>query len=302
MGLFSRQPSVDAHLAPLTTREADHLRRDVVAAFAEHGSEVVDRGDHVADADGGVYGLHNLAMLCASLPPRERPGAIRSHVAALVDSRSTSTPVTLADIERAGYVRAMDLAAVPDGIRDELTPYSRRVGDSLIALLTLDAPSAVTTVGPDDLARLDLRAAWSAGMANLRAVEVDAREQQDVDGCTVHSLAGESFFVGSRILVLEDEVARVGDAPHGAVVIAPDRHHLHFHVVRDISVVAAVNLLAKVAGGAYAQEPGAISPHVYWWRTGALTPLTQRRDDGALTVVPPDDFVTLLNRLAGEAP
>jgi len=86
----------------------------------------------------------------------------------------------------------------------------------------------------------------------------------------------------------------------GALVAVPTRHCLIAHpMVARETALAATQALLMNAARLYDAGPGAISPHLYWWRDGemALLPGSVERDRVELR--PPPEFVAALERLPG---
>lgn len=301
MGLFSRRERNDHTYPFLTAAQAEAMYAAARAAIADAGlAGVVGDGEAVLES-GGVIGFDNLSRSIAELPASSPElSAICGHYVASVIASMTAErePITEAVLSQRGYLRLVDGTSIPPAIEDGYG-YAERIGDRAIAIIALDEPHTVRTVPSQDLADVGIERARQIGYVNLVNDARYERESVEVDGGTVHSLSGPSMFVGSRLLVLQEELARLGvDAPHGVVAIAPDRHHLHFHVIVDIGVVPVINLLQNVALNAYNDEQGAISPCVYWWHEDAFTQLTRLGEDGTVSIEISAELTEVLNSLA----
>jgi hypothetical protein len=79
----------------------------------------------------------------------------------------------------------------------------------------------------------------------------------------------------------------------------PFRHQLAFHVLRDASVVPALQTLVGFAANGYSDGVGPLSPFVYWWREGELRQLSHADADGALRVEVDAEFGAVLEELLG---
>ncbi len=107
-------------------------------------------------------------------------------------------------------------------------------------------------------------------MANLRALPPLHRDTIDADpdraDAAVHVLTTDDFFGPSRVLILPEVLAGIGiERPsHGVLVAVPNRHLLAVHALGGAGVVAALQVLVRVSTGEHTQQPGAISPHVYY--------------------------------------
>jgi hypothetical protein len=117
-----------------------------------------------------------------------------------------------------------------------------------------------------------------------------------VSNTAIRLLSGDSFFVATWVLMLEEHLAPVPE--HGALVVVPNRHAVLFQPIVDVSIVNAVGLLLGVAEAQCRQGPGSISPNLYWWQKGHLTLLPSRREGGQFQFMPPSEFAAVLNSLA----
>ena len=116
------------------------------------------------------------------------------------------------------------------------------------------------------------------------------------DGVT--AFVGESFFVASRVLDLERYAGLVPEA--GALVAIPQRHMLIVHPIKTTQAVKALNSMIGAAAHFFGQGPGSIVPHVFWWRHDrSLLRVSAGVRDGHHYVIPPDEFVDVLNALPG---
>jgi hypothetical protein len=180
--------------------------------------------------------------------------------------------------------------------------YLRPVADGLLEAIALDAPDSVRILNDQDVARVGLDTLRAAGRANLvsEPVEYETTTRPE-DGTPVHLVSGESMFVASKALVLAELMRlTIGQEPsdNGALVAVPSRHLLAYHPIADGRAVTALNDLASFAVSAYRDNPGPVSPRLFWWRAGALTCLTTLdRDTRRLTTTPPAELVALLNGL-----
>lgn len=109
------------------------------------------------------------------------------------------------------------------------------------------------------------------------------------------------MFVASKALVL-DELARAVTGRElpadGALFTAPSRHYLAFHPLAGREAVDALNDLAAFGLGAYQDNPGPVSPRVYWWHRGTVTSLTRIDEETrSFSIAPPEELMVILRRL-----
>jgi hypothetical protein len=156
----------------------------------------------------------------------------------------------------------------------------------------------VETIG--NPARLRARA-----LQNLRAMPVERHEViKEQDGARFDVLMGDSYFVASLVLILDQAAHRFTRqrlGRDGALVAMPFRHQLAFHPIRDLSVIPTLASMARFAAAGFDEAPGAVSASVYWWRPGSLVPLSRRDPQGGLRVDADPEFQVLLERLAAAA-
>ena len=88
------------------------------------------------------------------------------------------------------------------------------------------------------------------------------------------------------------------DHVRGIIFAIPYRHQLNFSVVTDgESALAGLILVPRFAALGYSDSPGALSPHTYFWREGAITCLIAFDDEGRLSVTPGPYLEELLTKI-----
>lgn len=177
--------------------------------------------------------------------------------------------------------------------------YVQPVADGLLAALSLDLGDAVSMLRDADVAQYGgCEGLWAVGQANLVNDPFDHDTVELDDGTVLHLVAGESHYVGSQVLVL-DEVMRKTHGhpapPDGVLVTVPGRHHFAFHPITDHHAGTAVTALASFGLESFendvAEGNGPISPHLYWWHEGILTMLpAYEAEDGLLTIELPQEL------------
>lgn len=314
MAIFRRGPKRDgadvprdAELTMLSEDEAALLRVQVRNAFAESGLEVTVFAGHVTDSTGRAFGLGNLAAVCHNddRGVRAWPALAREHVTKLL--RSLDGPDVVQTLPRQQLLAQLYPRLLPcDSLANPLSySYGPPLTPDLVEVLALDLEETVQmlpehvveTIG--NPARLRARA-----LQNLRTMRVERHESiKEQDGARFDVLLGDSYFVASLVLILDQTVQRFTDtrlSTAGALVAMPFRHQLAFHAIRDLAVVPTLNSMARFAAAGFDEAPGAVSPSVYWWRPGRLVRLSDRDDQGNLRVSVDPDFQELLERLAAE--
>jgi hypothetical protein len=298
----------------------------IQAAFAEVGLAVTVRGEVAHDAEGRAYGLAGLLADIERLRPApdERAPLLRMHVRSLVEASAR------ASVQEPAQALVQQPDDAPERVRDELFALvlpaadarDRRdldaapeVAPGLREFYALERPEGVGTLSAAGAAGLGEPAALRAvSRRNLAALPVErhdvveAGEDGPQDG-TFHLLSGNSLFTSSRVLVLDDlvrELTGTAIPAQGALVGIPSSHQLLFHPVDAKSgtvpslVVATMMTFTERQFG---RTSGALSPHLYWWRAGELTQLTEG-DGTRLSAELPPGFLDLVDtaKAPGELP
>jgi hypothetical protein len=262
------------------------------------------RGDMVEIDDGVArvtiaddrhqFGLQNLAQVCNQSTADSWPDMIRQHFDNVIRS-TAATDLTVigrdfSRVESIVKVRLYPREAVVDSSGSG--PIHRKVGDQLVAALVYDLPEAVATVPAEAPAKwpIEVDAAFDLALTNvLEQDEVECERVYLDHGGEFWAMVGDSFFVTSRLLVLEQYLDPL--TPFGALVSVPNRHTMLFAPIVDMSVLATLNALLMVTQRRFMEGPGSLSPFLYWWRDGDLLALPADIENGELRFYPPEDFV-----------
>lgn len=298
MGLFRRRSEPqgaprDPDL-PLDVDRAARLRALVRTTFAERGAEVLVASDHVTDDQGTKFGLWNLAALCAEEPERAWPELVRRHVGHLTAPQPDLADLDEAELVASTYFRLIETAGVP---HPDWHPGALRLGEALMAVLSVDRPDTVITPRERDWdARGGLERWRATGTANLRVLLASdeltrQRMAHGQEGGDFDVLLGDSFFTGSLALLAEEVVQRFApgtDVSRGVLVAAPFRHQLAWRVVDGPDAAVALTHLFRFAMLGVTDAPGPLSPHVYWVRGGEWRQVTDVSGEQPAVVVDDD--------------
>ncbi|MCE7548644.1 immunity 49 family protein [Streptomyces thermodiastaticus] len=198
------------------------------------------------------------------------------------------------------HARLLPAESLPPQVAGSMR-YARTVADGLVFAYALDRPDMVRSLTDGDIERAEAEALGKAAYANLMRVPVEHDEVAVEGGAVLHTVYGDSFFVASKALYLDEVARKVTGAPlprAGALVAVPTRHNLVFHPIADGSVVDALNSLATYALGAYQDGSGPLSPRVYWWHRGGLTSLTViDHDTRTFSLQPPPQLLAMMKGL-----
>lgn len=290
---------MDPYLPILTTEQADRLRSLALERLSRHGVYATLRGK-VLWTDDRRMPLDNLAHLCRSASYERWPQLVDAHFSALDHAdRGSGAPARLL---RGVYLRLIPDDCLPPEAADGFR-YLRPVAEGLLEAMALDTPDSVRLLDDQDVARAGLETLRSAARTNLANEPVEHEAVRGPDGTVIHIVSGASMFVASKALVLAELMwMTLGqEAPEeGVLVTVPSRHQLAFHPITDGGVVNAVNDLAAFGLGAYQDNPGPVSPRLYWWQHGRLTSLTTiDHDSRRFSIAPPEELLTIMKRLKG---
>jgi hypothetical protein len=207
------------------------------------------------------------------------------------------------DVRSRTYVKLSPADALPS--REGLA-YLDETVPGLVNALVVDLPHAVSWLTDTEVKRFGGKTALrEAGLANLRVLPVEQRKHmQAPDGGTFEVFLGESVYTASRVLVMEDLLARVPglrvDGSHGVLAAMATRNQMAVHVIRDRSVIPSLRLMARFAVAGFTDGTGPLSPNVFWWRDGHWTQITRCESDRAISVIDDPDFISMIEQISGQ--
>lgn len=297
MALFRRQPqnsTAASELPGLTPAEGQAFMADLGAVLdARGGGWSVGDGALRLEGHAKEYGLTNVAQQWREAVPGIRRNLLRDRLAA-IDERHDDRAIAPADMAALARPQLWPMEAVEE-VGDAL--IAREVTEDLAAVLSVDLPTSVHAVRPEDIEATGLGEdeLWERALAQLDDGEPIERTLLDDDELVV-VLVSDSHFLASRLLALEELVGAV--PPHGVLIGVPHRHMFVVHAIYDATVLEAMNLMAPFVVQHFEEGPGSLSPDLYWWHDGEIERLIVDDDEGSIT--PPDGFVALLEALTAE--
>ncbi|MGZ4180779.1 MAG: hypothetical protein ACXVUL_08880 [Solirubrobacteraceae bacterium] len=293
MSLPRRRRPADAPdwAAPLGGAQFTEFCEHLQEALAPHGA--YEMGECFVTVAGRPtrYGLTNLLQAWALSEPAQRADLVALHFRNLFEAEDTAapTPAQLTRLIRP-RVRSRDQTGAVG-----LPSLSQTVAEGVDAVLCVDLPTAVSNLKPEEAAATGrtMPELWELAIS-----QIDDGEpvQEDDLGNGVTAFFGDSFFVASRVLDLEHFA---GEMPtQGALVAMPHGHLFLIHTIETTRTLNALNAMVAAADHFYRRGPGSIVPHVFWWRHDhALLRIPAGIRDGHHYIVPPDEFVVVLNEL-----
>lgn len=284
------------------------LVAEIRQAFAGYGVEVTFHGQFARDAVGRDYGLGGLLDDLERLQPEpgERAALVRMHVRNLVAAMQGPSPIDT-DPREEVLARLFPLLldsstlAAPDD-----QPHAPEVAPGIREFLALESREGMQVLTPSAVAELGAPDELRAGARErLRALPVEDHQVKEAErGGSYHLVTGRSLLTGTRVLELDDLHRRLTGRPlpaDGALVGFPSAYQLAYHPIAGDGMLDVLKDLVLVTTARYEAGPAPLSPNVYWWREGALVPLTVPAG-GSLDFRPPQDFLALASRLAEAQP
>ena len=294
MALFRRRQHdpADSHELPGLSSAETEAFMDALGAELDAlgaGWSVVD-GALRLEGDSTEYGLTRVAQQWQEADPANRRDLLRDRLARLggADDPPEIAPADMPALARPQLWAMEDVMEVADAV------IAREIADDLAVVLSVDLPTAVLSIGPDDVRGTGMTEdkLWQRAMAQLDDGEPIERRPLD-DAGLVEVLVSDSHFLATQVLALE---ALLGPLPdHGALVAVPHRHMIALHVIQDATVLDAVGVMAPFTVEHFEEGPGSLSPHRYWWHDRRLELIRVDDDDGS--IYPPPSFVAMVETL-----
>lgn len=244
------------------------LEAEAVAAFARGGVDTIPDGEgNLRTPDGGVFGLHNLAVILDRAPREHWRDLVDEHARTMIASQQDALPTSIDEVRDILYPRIHDTGAGGGAWPAEALATARELAPGLHVLAALDLPHVVSTLTDlDALGGWD--SVWPVAMANLRRLpppEHRVTEIEATPSARVHIFHTEDYFGATRLLDLDHLLHAAGVEPltHGALVVLPNRHTLAVHLVTSPAMVTAAGSMLTFAR-THAAGAGPLSPHLYF--------------------------------------
>jgi hypothetical protein len=272
---------------------------DLVKLFFERkniGIEISEGAVRLSNDKDRQFGLYNIAQSCKGSPKKDWQKLVDEHF----------EEVNLA-LENAGkdtsYADAKDLLCVRIYPKDDyahmlnMLVYKEDLPDTYSGLV-IDLPSSVETVNLDDVKRwgVEIDELFKIGLENtFRRYPVNPQELPFVENTTVRLIFEDHFYATTSLLNIENSPQMLGR--NGTLVAYPHRHAVLCQPINDLSVVKLLSHLLPFLQMQYTQNPGPISPKLFWYHDKKFTELPYTIDDKSITFFPPEEFISVLNTL-----
>jgi hypothetical protein len=264
--------------------------------------------DGVVDAEqnGSGFskmGLDNIARTCKQIPMVEWENRINQHFDSLEKSKQFNDEM---ESKKNKFDEMGQYVAVRLYSRSYLDQIGEKhfifktLADDLVAALVFDYPDSIQNMQESSIE------GWNKSQEELfeLAVENVRRNYQlelnenDMGEYSIYTIDTDHFFAGN----LYFELGRIKkiDPTKGAIVAFPNRHCSIMYPIVDISMVQVLNALFPIVYNMHVDGAGPISSSVYWYHESKLTRIPYEMTENELKVIPPAEFVQLLNSLAGK--
>ncbi len=243
-------------MPPLTAKQHQYLLHLVTEHMGE-GAEVAEDGWSVTHPEGGIMGLVNISRSLSEVPEERWPQIVGDWV-----NRLATPPELPATFEQARAHLRIRLAA--DGSEPGWASY-RPVCDGLDQLLMMRTDLGAVTVSDEQLSTwgADPDIAWNEALEHT--IWDEARDRRILArGRTRIVWVRDNFFASSVLLDLR-HLLSPGNC-FGAVVMAPVRDALLYAEILDEHIPYASAEMIEIGGRWFVEEPGQISPDLFWYR------------------------------------
>lgn len=305
MGLFRKRgapamatPSPASEVPPDPRRS--HFDALVVHVLGEHNLSATVEGEY-AVAPGRRLWLGNIQRLCEAEELDRWPEIVRGYLGTVLDGIERD----LDDLDDA-ELHALTYLRLMGGSAAEIGPAATDLADGAVmsvlavdGLETISIPSAGFWEARGGIERWREVGRRNLLLLSLTATHEDAWHAATRDGQGAFTVVrGESFFVGSTPLVVEEVIAGGdGDVARGCLVAMPHRHAFAFRTLEQGAEdhVQALTAMAEFAWREERERVGPISPDVFWVRSGRWRRLTARGPDGEKRLLADDEILAVLS-------
>lgn len=245
-------------------------------------------------------GLLNLAQICKQESKSLWKEIIVDHFNRMIDANKFEADFNkiINDFEQIQQYIGVRLyhKEYVETVGKENTVY-REITDEIIELLVFDLPHTVTSIKPENVSAWNKQTndLFQIGFKNIKSNYPLEISQQDMDEYSIWFIQSDNVFASNILLDKDDLKKYIGK--YGALIGVPHRHAVIIYPIENLEVTKAINSLIPIIKGMNNEGPGSISDKLYWYNDNRLINLPYDIGDNKLQFYPPDDFVTMLNRL-----
>ena len=209
------------------------------------------------------YGLHNLVQMCA----RDNTRAMESRVHDFL-SRISASFAEQEEMESRPNYSQIKLRLMPSDIEADIEFLNFPISDGFQTVLAYDGASSVALYSVTSVDNLPFTRdeIFDLGLKNVLAEELPEYQVLKNGETRIHCLSGDSFFVASRALALEQLLDHRPE--HGVLFSVPNRHIVFYHVMGEGDPKEAIAAIVHMTQKQFDRGPGSISPCLFWWKNG----------------------------------
>lgn len=261
--------------------------------------------DGIVNADGngpnwGRMGLDNLSRTCKQAPMEEWETRINGHFDSLEKTRKfqeeiESSKNSFEEMKQYVAVRIYNRSYIDQVGEDHF--IFKHLADDLVAALVFDYPDSIQNMQQKDIAGWNKtqEELFDLGVSNVRTNYSLQLNENDMGDYVIHTIDSEHFFAGNLYFELAETKLIV--PTKGAIVAFPHRHCGIMYPINDISLVKVLNQLFPIVYNMHNDGAGPVTNSVYWYNKGRLIKIPYDIQENELKVIPPAEFVALLNSL-----
>lgn len=277
--------------------KAYFAQRHIAVDLDAHEGLVRPQHDDLARTS--VFGLQNIAQVCARADLDRWPELIESHFNCIFDATGDDNALEV-NVDRFERVaQSLRVRLYPVDMLSQTVETVHRLGpDGTLEVLVLDLPTTVRTIARSEAGRWNLPQAelFEIGRRNLRVNHpLHQRRIHVHPGVELRVFTGDPYYTASCALF--PDLWLPSYAPHGALIAIPRRDALLVHTIRDIGVLDAVEVMLRIAIHLHADGPGSLVPHLYWYHDGEFVALPYQVEDDIAQLEPPEAFDQLIDAL-----
>jgi hypothetical protein len=265
----------DVRFSGLTPAQTQRVRDLARATLANRGLEATVHADSLKLIDGRRFGLENLSSECHNAPEDEWPALVERFLGDMLDRFGATPPqLTVDQIIDGAYLRLVPVDAV-EGLgadaRETHFRYARDIGAGFLEIIAHREDGFARWLRDCEVEQVGVPELRALARERLLALRPDICEEFRRPGGRLYSIRGESSFIASKLLVLEQVLQalprRGRPAPYGALVAVPTKYELICAPV-DRDAVSNLTGLTNLVPTFHRHGRGPLSPHLYWWRPG----------------------------------
>ncbi len=255
----------------------------------------------VSENDFGFQqlGLSNIVQVCKQHGPKHYKEMVFGHFDSMVESHRFSK-------EFEQIVDDFNKVKQYVGVRLYDNQYIEHIGHKNVlgkafapgvyGMLIYDLPTSITNVQPDHLNKweLSLDEVYNIGIENISQNNPVNLVNQAIGEINIMYGATDHFFAPNALFNIEKNNLL---GSKGSLIGIPHRHAVISYPIENMEAIQAVNSLIPIISGMYDEGPGSLSPNLFYYKNGSYTSIPYNIEEGKLQIMPPQEFVDLLEEL-----